>query len=61
MCIAHSDYILDTVKLKEVAKERNLGIVVSNNLKPSLQCPFYQSKSRSSIHLYNSDNAGLIL
>jgi len=36
----HSDYIFDGVtgKLKEVAEGRDLGIVVSNNLKPSLQC-----------------------
>jgi len=29
---------LDGVKLKEVAEEKDLGIVVSSNLKPSLQC-----------------------
>ena len=34
----HPDYTLDRVELKEVAEERDLGIVVSNNLKPSLQC-----------------------
>ena len=34
----HPDYTLDEVKLKEVAEERDLGIVASNYLKPSLQC-----------------------
>jgi len=41
MCIAHEghpDCTLDGVKLKEVTEEKDLGIVVSNNLKPSLQC-----------------------
>jgi len=34
--IGHPDYTLDGVKLKEVAEERDLGIVVFSNLKPSL-------------------------
>jgi len=34
----HTDYKLDGIKLQEVEDEKDLGITVVNNLKPSSRC-----------------------
>ena len=36
--IGQHNYELDWVKLQEVGHERDLGVEVSNCVKPSLQC-----------------------
>ena len=35
---AYSDYTMNVERLQSVMEETDLGIIVSNDLKPSLQC-----------------------
>ena len=49
----HTDYKLDGIKLQEVEDEKDLGITVVNNLKPSSQCAKAAAKAMQILGLIN--------
>ena len=38
MHFGHKDYYMDGVKLSTITKEKDLGVLITDDLKPSVQC-----------------------
>jgi len=50
-CNQKFDYFMDNVKLETVMKERDLGVCISETLKPSMQCQQAYSKASKALGL----------